>query len=135
MRVGAEERFGLGQAVAGGEDRIEVLLDGRRPAQGFEPVGAPEQCSGLADAPYPGSGTNQPCARDHPFRALSLGRTPRIAGGDTLIIGSGSYRMGYGAPETEACDSGGPWDRHMPPVREMNPGLLTNRNMARYIKL
>ena len=28
------------------------------------------QCTGLADAPYPGNGADQPCAWDHPFRAL-----------------------------------------------------------------
>ncbi|MBM3190812.1 MAG: hypothetical protein FJZ90_19090, partial [Chloroflexi bacterium] len=31
--------------------------------------GSPTQCTGRVDAPYPGSGTNQPCAWDHPFRA------------------------------------------------------------------
>ncbi|HFD39158.1 MAG TPA: hypothetical protein ENJ31_04830, partial [Anaerolineae bacterium] len=74
------------------------------------------QCTGLADAPYPGSGTNQPCAWDHPFRALPPGGPPRIAGGDTLIIAAGSYRMGYGAPGADACDSAYPWDCHLPPL-------------------
>ena len=75
------------------------------------------QCSGLADAPYPGSGTNQPCAWNHPFRALPPFGAPRIAGGDTLVIGAGSYRMGYGAPGAEACDDpGGAFDCLMPPI-------------------
>ena len=74
------------------------------------------QCTGLADAPYPGSGTNQPCAWDHPFRALPPDGAPRIAGGDTLIIGAGSYRMGYGAPGADNCDAGYPWSCHMPPI-------------------
>ena len=78
--------------------------------------GSTQQCTGLVDAPYPGSGECQPCAWDHPFRALPPGGEPRIAGGDTLIIGPGSYRMGYGAPETEACSSSYPWDCYMPPV-------------------
>jgi len=78
--------------------------------------GSPTQCTGLADAPYPGNGTGQPCAWDHPFRALPPGGTPRIAGGDTLIIGAGSYRMGYGAPGADACEADYPWDCHMPPV-------------------
>ena len=60
--------------------------------------GSAEQCTGLVSAPYLGSGTNQPCAWDHPFRALPPGGTPRISGGDTLIIGPGAYSMGYGAP-------------------------------------
>ncbi len=78
--------------------------------------GSPEQCTGQTDAPYPGSGTGQPCAWDHPFRALPPGGTPRIAGGDTLIIGAGEYQMGYGAPGADACDSAFPWDCHMPPL-------------------
>ena len=56
------------------------------------------QCTGLVDAPYPGSGTGQPCAWNHPFQALPPYGTARIAVGDTLIIGAGNYRMGYGAP-------------------------------------
>ncbi len=79
------------------------------------------QCTGLADAPYPGSGTAQPCAWDHPFRALQPSGEPgqpgtvRIAGGDTLVIAAGSYRMGYGAPGAENCASDYPWDCVMPP--------------------
>jgi hypothetical protein len=78
--------------------------------------GSPTQCTGLADAPYPGSGTGQPCAWDHPFRVLPPGGSPRISGGDTLVIGAGSYRMGYGAPGDGNCDSDYPWDCHMPPI-------------------
>jgi hypothetical protein len=79
--------------------------------------GSAEQCTGLADAPYPGNGINQPCAWDHPFRALPPGGAPRIAGGDTLFIGAGSYMMGYGAPETSVnCDAGGAYDCLMPPI-------------------
>lgn len=78
--------------------------------------GSEAQCTGLADAPYPGSGTDQPCAWDHPFRALPPEDTPRIAGGDTLIIAAGSYRMGYGAPGADVCASDYPWDCHMPPI-------------------
>ncbi len=78
--------------------------------------GSAQQCTGLVNAPYPGSGANQPCAWDHPFRALPPGATPRISGGDTLVIGAGSYRMGYGAPETQNCDAGGAYDCLMPPI-------------------
>ena len=74
------------------------------------------QCTGLVNAPYPGSGTNQPCAWDHPFRALPPGGPPRIAGGDTLIIGAGTYRMGYGAPGADACEADFAYDCHMPPI-------------------
>jgi sugar lactone lactonase YvrE len=78
--------------------------------------GSPAQCTGRVNAPYPGSGTNQPCAWDHPFRALPPGGTPRIAGGDTLIIGTGAYMMGYGAPGADNCASAYPWDCYMPPI-------------------
>jgi hypothetical protein len=78
--------------------------------------GSPEQCSGLEDAPYPGSGTYQPCAWDHPFRALPPGSTPRIFSGDTLIIGPGSYRMGIGAPGSENCEAESAYDCLMLPV-------------------
>ena len=78
--------------------------------------GSPDQCNGLANVPYPGSGTGQDCAWDHPFRALPPGDSPHIAGGDTLIITSGSYRMGYGAPGADMCETDYSWDCHMSPV-------------------
>lgn len=78
--------------------------------------GSGEQCTGLADASYPGSGTSQPCAWDHPFRALPPGGTPRISGGDTLIVAAGSYRMGFEAPGADTCDEAASFDCHMPPV-------------------
>jgi hypothetical protein len=67
------------------------------------------QCTGLADAAYPGSGEGQACAWIHPFMALPPGGTPRIAGGDRLIIADGDYRMGLGAPGAESCEPTGPW--------------------------
>ncbi len=81
--------------------------------------GSPERCTGLADAPDPGSGFGQPCAWDHPFRALPPGGPPRIASGDTLVIGPGSYMMGLGAPgadNPDFCDPGYAWACTMPPV-------------------
>ena len=33
-----------------------------------------------------------------------------------LLIGGGSYMLGYGAPETEACDAAGAFDCTMPPI-------------------
>ena len=78
--------------------------------------GSAAQCTGRANAPYPGSGTGRACAWDHPFRALPPDGTPRIAGGDTLIIAAGSYRMGYGAPGADNCESDYPWDCYMLPI-------------------
>jgi hypothetical protein len=78
--------------------------------------GPPDQCNGLANAAYPGSGMGQDCAWDHPFRALPPGGTARIMAGDTLVIASGSYQMGYGAPGAENCETDYPWDCHMSPI-------------------
>ncbi len=76
--------------------------------------GPPERCTGLADAPAPPSGSGLPCAWDHPFRALPPGGPARIAGGDTLQIGPGSYMIGFGAPGADqdpgACSQEGTWD-------------------------
>ncbi|MGH7462791.1 MAG: hypothetical protein ACREMA_17415, partial [Longimicrobiales bacterium] len=69
--------------------------------------GDANQCNGRADAPYPGSGTGQNCSWKHPYYALPSTGTARIAGGDTLMIGSGEYMVGYGAPGMAcACASG-----------------------------
>ena len=42
--------------------------------------------------------------------------SPRIEGGDTLHIGSGDYRMGYGAPGADNCHSSSPGECVMPPI-------------------
>lgn len=78
--------------------------------------GSADQCTGLVQAAYPGSGENQACAWNHPFQALPPGGRPRIAGGDTLIIGQGSYMLGYGAPGAENCEYEGSYECSMPPV-------------------
>ena len=76
------------------------------------------QCTGRADAPYPGSGTAQACAWAGPHYALPASGAARIAGGDTLIIGAGSYMIGWGAPGAAGgrCYEGGPYDCYLPPV-------------------
>jgi hypothetical protein len=76
--------------------------------------GSALECTGLADASYQGTGIGQPCAWDHPFRALPPGGSPRIAGGDTLVIAGGAYMMGYGAPGDEGCSPDYPWSCTMP---------------------
>jgi hypothetical protein len=70
--------------------------------------GTAAQCTGLVNAAYSGSGVGQSCAWNHPFQALSPDGTKRIAGGDTLIIGAGDYKMGY--------DESMSYDCHMPPI-------------------
>ncbi len=76
--------------------------------------GTVTQCTGTTDAPYPGSGTGQACAFNHPFWAISVSGAPtKMVGGDTVIISPGEYMMGYGAPNTGPCSSSWPWDCHM----------------------
>ena len=76
--------------------------------------GSHAQCNGRFDAPYTGGSSD--CAWNHPFQALPPDGTPRIAGGDTLFIASGSYMMGYGAPGADNCESDWPYGCVMPPI-------------------
>jgi hypothetical protein len=78
--------------------------------------GSAEQCTGLVDVSYSGSGTGQPCAWNHPFQALPPDGTPRITGGDTLIIGAGEYEMGYGAPGSDNCGYEDSYGCHIPAI-------------------
>ena len=78
--------------------------------------GTADQCTGLADVPYQGSGTNQACAWSHPFWALNGDGEWKIQGGDILVIGSGSYRMGINAANTDWCAAEGSYDCHLPPL-------------------
>jgi len=78
--------------------------------------GSTLQCTGLVDGPYPGTGWLQDCAWDHPFRALPPMESPRILGGDTLVIASGSYTMGLGSPGADDCSIHWPEACVMAPV-------------------
>ena len=86
--------------------------------------GTTAQCNGLGNSKYPGSGSNQSCAWHHPFDALPPqgdSGTPliRLHGGDTLIIGAGSYEMGLNAPDARAypaCNQSWSWDCIMPAI-------------------
>lgn len=80
--------------------------------------GTSAQCTGTTNAAYSGSGSNQACAFNHPFWALAPGSkasnyTPAtvMKPGDTLVIGSGSYMIGYGAPgsNTTMCYQPATW--------------------------
>ena len=83
------------------------------------------QCTGQSDSAWPGKGAKQPCAFRHPYYLFTTDQTygekPQwiIAGGDTVIIGNGEYRIGYKGPQ--AHDSwqfcpGDPYGCHMPPL-------------------
>lgn len=54
------------------------------------------QCTGTTNAPYPGTGTNQPCAYNHPYQMLTYSGTwAAMAGGDTIQFeDQGPYYMG-----------------------------------------
>jgi len=79
--------------------------------------GTASQCTGTTDAPYSGSGVNQPCAWSHPYWALDGSGNWKITGGDTLIIAAGEYMLGYGAPNTQGwCDESYTYDCHLPPL-------------------
>lgn len=78
--------------------------------------GPPNRCTGLANAPAAAGGSGQACAWDHPFRALPPGGPARISGGDTLVVGPGSYMMGFGAPGADACSADGAWGCTATPV-------------------
>lgn len=63
-----------------------------------EDGGTTTECVGSTDAPYPGSGSSQACAWNHPYWAIPpTSGTKNISAGDTLIINSttgAGYQMG-----------------------------------------
>lgn len=75
--------------------------------------GTATQCTGLADAKYPGTGQAQACAFNHPFWAIAPDGNPsKMVGGDTLIIDGSNkaqYMMGLNAPNTANMASCGPY--------------------------
>ncbi len=91
--------------------------------------GDASQCTGKADAAYPGAGAAKACAWKHPYYALPPNDTARIAGGDTLIIGPGKYMIGFGAPgasdKAGRCYAGGPYDCYLPKVPSGTAGGRT----------
>ena len=58
--------------------------------------GDARQCTGRADAAYPGTGTGnaRACAWKNPGIALPASGPPSIAGGDILLIAAGTYEIG-----------------------------------------
>jgi hypothetical protein len=78
--------------------------------------GTATQCDGKTNVAL---NSNGHCAWSHPFIALPPGGASRIVGGDTLIIGNGSYKMGNGAPGTQSvdkCNVNWSWDCIMAPI-------------------
>jgi hypothetical protein len=77
--------------------------------------GDPTQCNGKTNAPLIGSSESN-CAWAHIGYALPANGTARIAGGDRLIIGNGSYMVGYGMPGSISCATAYPNDCKLLPV-------------------
>jgi len=83
--------------------------------------GTTAQCNGQSDLPYSG---NSNCAWHHPFDALppqgdGANPTLNLQGGDTLIVGAGSYELGLNAPGAKsypACNQSWSWDCFMAAV-------------------
>lgn len=108
-----------GRRLAATLAAISMLLGGHAAAaEWYVRVdgGDATRCSGRVDRSLAEAGAGDQCAWAHPFDALPPGAAPRIAGGDTLYIRSGDYRMGHGAPGTQHCARDYPWDCHMPPL-------------------
>jgi hypothetical protein len=80
--------------------------------------GTAAECTGRADAAYPGTGTGQACAWKSLHYALPAASVPRILGGDTVIVGPGQYPIGWEAPGAAGgrCYAGGPYDCYLPPI-------------------
>ena len=94
MRAAALTSAPAGGGVAAGGDRTWFV----RPDGGDR-----KQCTGLADAAYKGHGSNQPCAFKHPQMLFSNDEYNNkkwiVAGGDTMVVRGGPYRMGYRGPD------------------------------------
>ena len=99
-----------------------------------------KQCTGRADAPYRGRGSKQACALKNPYYLFTSDDPGDnhwiIAGGDTVIIRGGPYRMGYKGPNPNdgwgSC-SGDPYKCYMPSVPSgtaEHPTRLLGENYA-----
>lgn len=81
------------------------------------------QCTGNADAAYPGKGSGRPCALKHPYYLFTSDRYNDkrwiVHGGDTILIRGGPYRMGYKGPNPKDywgnCP-GDPYGCSIPPL-------------------
>ena len=114
MRAAALTSAPAGGGVAAGGDRTWFV----RPDGGDR-----KQCTGLADAAYKGHGSNQPCAFKHPQMLFSNDEYNNkkwiVAGGDTMVVRGGPYRMGYRGPDPKDAPGlcpGNPYECYMPPV-------------------
>lgn len=128
--VSASPAAGFQAAAAKADHTWYVRLDG----------GDRKQCTGKVDAPYHGHGASQPCAFKHPQNLFTNGERDNrawiIAGGDTIIIRGGPYRMGYTGPnpyDFPGMCPGDPFGCFMPPVpsgEENHPTRILGEQFA-----
>jgi Bacterial Ig domain len=89
--------------------------------------GTAAQCTGATNTPYSGSGSNQPCAFNHPAWVIGTPGVPALLkGGDTLIIDDtnhttglqAQYKIGYRMPNTVSsnCNLSSSYDCTMSPI-------------------
>lgn len=82
-----------------------------------------KQCTGKADAAYPGRGSGKACAFKNPYELFTNGeynnKDSVVEGGDTILVRGGPYRMGYKGPNPKDywgnCP-GDPFGCSMPPL-------------------
>ncbi len=86
------------------------------------------QCTGTVDAVYRGKGSKQPCAFKHPYYLFTNdvynNKQWIVAGGDTVILRGGPYRMGYKGPNPKDMWGSCPGDAFnclMPPLPSGTP--------------
>jgi hypothetical protein len=77
--------------------------------------GTATQCNGLHDKPYKPD-TDSNCAWQNPMIALPNSGPSKIKAGDTLVIKSGDYRIGYGASGSVNCQQAYPYECTMQPL-------------------
>lgn len=107
---GAQSGGGQGGATSGGGTGVPSITPGTTFHVRVD-GGNATQCTGKVNAAYLGSGTGQPCAWISPMVALPSGGVARLAGGDTLVIHAGQYKIGYGAPAgAENCNENWPYE-------------------------
>ncbi len=100
--------------------------------------GTSAQCNGGTDAAYDGSGGPDNCAFNHPSWVIPMYLQPtttNMAGGDTLVIVSGTYRMGCqdadcidvtkNISNTGGCHTSWPYDCKGTPMPDGTSGDYT----------
>ena len=100
------------------------------------------QCNGTSDAAYPGNGVNQPCALNDPRFLYSDGTSAAyqwiIAGGDTVLLRGGPWRIGATAvmgcgPFAANCSSDSATIPPPPAGSITQPTIIRGENYANCI--